>query len=638
MWGRESRTGLQSRKRGSKGQLSMYAQHPGPREATLRSRYTVGRLVSILVALAALASRVSAQQPANVLVVTNAASAASVRIGDAYQKARLIPADQVLPLQGIVAADEIDRAEYEHLIEAPLAKWLTAHQAQDRIVAIVLTKGIPLRIRGTGGPDGTVSSVDSELTLLYRRLTGAAVPVAGSVQNPYFLDAADPRSAASFTHERFDIYLVTRLDGFTEEDVLGLIRRAATPSKEGRFVLDEKVALLGKGNDWLQLAADRLTQAGMRDRVILESTARVATGLSHVLGYYSWGSNDPSIRIRHFGLQFEAGAIGAMFVSTDGRTLTAPAPEWQIGSWDDRSSYYAGSPQSLMGDLIHDGITGIAGHVSEPYLRATIRPDILFPAYVAGRSLAEAFYLAMPALSWQTIVVGDPLCAPFASTAIQNTSLDPGIDDSTQMPRWFSGRRLGRLSAVTKDSRALRFLLRAETLFARDDKAAARALLEEATDADPALAGTHAQLAAMYEEAGDYAKATERYRKILALNPDDVFATNNLAFLLAVRANAPTAALPLAERARKLAPNSPEAADTLGWILVLLGRPAEAIPVLADAMNGAPKSGEIALHLARAYVDTGSMAEARTLFDKALALDPTLAGSPDAARIKQALK
>ncbi len=67
------------------------------------------------------------------------------------------------------------------------------------------------------------------------------------MQNPYFLDAADPRTAPSFTHERFDIYLVTRLDGFTEEDVLGLIRRAETPSKEGQFVLDQKVAVSDKG-------------------------------------------------------------------------------------------------------------------------------------------------------------------------------------------------------------------------------------------------------------------------------------------------------------------------------------------------------------------------------------------------------
>ena len=42
-------------------------------------------------------------------------------------------------------------------------------------------------------------------------------------------------------------------------------------------------------------------------------------------------------------------------------------------------------------------------------------PDlpILFPAYLSGMILAAAFYLTMPSLSWQNIVVGDPLCAPF---------------------------------------------------------------------------------------------------------------------------------------------------------------------------------------------------------------------------------
>ena len=166
-------------------------------------------------------------------------------------------------------------SDYERLIEAPLAR-VTAHQ-QDRR-RHCHGQG-SRRIRETGASKGRCE-VDSELTLLYRRLTGAAVPPAGSVRNPYFLDAADPRTAPSFTHERFDIYLVTCLDGFTEEDVLGIIRRAETPSNEGQFVLDQKLALLDKGNAWLQLAADRLTQAGLRDRVILESTARVATAIT----------------------------------------------------------------------------------------------------------------------------------------------------------------------------------------------------------------------------------------------------------------------------------------------------------------------------------------------------------------------
>ena len=66
-----------------------------------------------------------------------------------------------------------------------------------------------------------------------------------------------------------------------------------------------------------------------------------------------------------------------------------------------------------MADLVSAGLTGAAINVEEPYLDATIRPDILFPAYASGRNLAESFYAAMPYLSWLTVVVGDPLCAPF---------------------------------------------------------------------------------------------------------------------------------------------------------------------------------------------------------------------------------
>ena len=49
--------------------------------------------------------------------------------------------------------------------------------------------------------------------------------------------------------------------------------------------------------------------------------------------------------------------------------------------------------------------------MDEPYLDATIRPDILFPAFVSGR-VAESYYAAMPYLM-ADIIIGDPLCAPF---------------------------------------------------------------------------------------------------------------------------------------------------------------------------------------------------------------------------------
>ena len=75
--------------------------------------------------------------------------------------------------------------------------------------------------------------------------------------------------------------------------------------------------------------------------------------------------------------------------------------------------------------------------MAEPYLDATIRPNILFPAYVSGFNLAESFYLAMPFLSWQTVVIGDPLCAPFARKALQPSDIDRGLDPTTEMPVHF---------------------------------------------------------------------------------------------------------------------------------------------------------------------------------------------------------
>ncbi len=89
------------------------------------------------------------------------------------------------------------------------------------------------------------------------------------------------------------------------------------------------------------------------------------------------------------------------------RTIT-PAT-WTIGPWRDEARWFAGSPQTLTADYIHEGATGCSGHVYEPYLEFTPHPDYLLPAYFHGRNLAESYYLAIPGLSWQNIVVGDPL-------------------------------------------------------------------------------------------------------------------------------------------------------------------------------------------------------------------------------------
>jgi uncharacterized protein (TIGR03790 family) len=569
-----------------------------------------------------------AQTPANILVIANARSPISLQISSHYVKRRGIPSDQVIELQ-TATDDEISRDRFEREIQAPIASWLVKHSAQDRILYLVLTKGVPLRVSGTAGRFGTVSSVDSELTLLYRRLAGRSVPPGGAVPNPYFLGDRPVDSAARFSHSSHDIYLVTRLDGFSVDDVIALIDRAAAPVSTGRVLLDERASLSRSGNDWLAEAAQRLTAQGFGDRVTLDTTGRVLTNEKNVLGYYSWGSNDPAATKRVPDLQFVNGAIAAMFVSTDGRTFTEPPPTWNIGKWELRETHFAGSPQSLAGDLIRAGVTGVAAHVAEPFLDMTVRPNILFPAYFAGFNLAESFYLAMPSLSWQAVVVGDPLCAPFTKPALSSNELDVPIDPETELPKQFSAQRLAAFSDPRYNPLAVKRYVRAETRSSRGDTNGARESLEEAVLLDENLLLAWTMLANLYQTSGEFSSAIEAYRKIVDRDRSDVPALNNLAYLIAVKERKPQDALPFAERAHLLAPMNPMIKDTLGWIKHLLGDDTQAAPLIAAAAQALPQNAEVQLHAAVILVAAGRFEEGSKLLKIAERLDPGLKDNTD---------
>jgi hypothetical protein len=50
---------------------------------------------------------------------------------------------------------------------------------------------------------------------------------------------------------------------------------------------------------------------------------------------------------------------------------------------------------------------------TEPFLNAIPDPQVLFPQYAAGRTLAESFWGALEEIEWKEIVIGDPLCSPY---------------------------------------------------------------------------------------------------------------------------------------------------------------------------------------------------------------------------------
>ncbi|MBS1828251.1 MAG: TIGR03790 family protein [Acidobacteria bacterium] len=295
------------------------------------------------------------------------------------------------------------RDVYERTIASPVSLCLARSNLTESILYIVTTLGVPLTISGPGGPAATLAAVDSELTLLYSVMHGVKYRLEGPYPNPFFSKSNEP-----FGHKQFPIYLVTRLAAYDFAGVRALIDRSLAAVNTGVVVLDLQDRGDASGDDRLRDAALRLP----KERVIFDESTTVLYGQKNVIGYGSWGSNDKNRKQRRLGFQWLPGAIMSEFVSTNGRTFERPPADWAISSWknEDRPKWYKDSPQTLTADYIEEGATGASGHVDEPYLRYCPRPELLFPAYIVRRrNLAESYYLAIPALSWMNIVVGDPL-------------------------------------------------------------------------------------------------------------------------------------------------------------------------------------------------------------------------------------
>jgi uncharacterized protein (TIGR03790 family) len=359
-----------------------------------------GKLLGILVVAQQL---LAAQSVANVLLVVNDASPLSRGIGQYYARRRGVPARNICHIR-TAQTEDIARAQYDREIASPIGACLKRNQLTEQVLYIVTTGGVPLKIPGRGeGMNADSASVDSELTLLYSDLKrGKPHAIAGPALNPFF-----GRREAKFAHPEFPIYLVTRLAAYDLEGVKAIIDRSLHAVNQGKFVIDAESPELKEGDSWLREAANLLP----KDRVIFDDSYKVIYDQTGVIGYAGWGSNDHQRHRRFLGFKWLPGAIATEFVSTNGRTFQKPPDSWTISDWKSPKLWFAGSPQTLTADYLLEGATAATGHVDEPYLAMTPHPEYLLPAYYSGRNLAESYYLSIRALSWQNIVIGDPLCS-----------------------------------------------------------------------------------------------------------------------------------------------------------------------------------------------------------------------------------
>lgn len=131
----------------------------------------------------------------------------------------------------------------------------------------------------------------------------------------------------------------------------------------------------------------------------------------------------------------------------------------------------------------------------------------------------------------------------------------------------------------------------------------------------------------LYEAKQNWDQAKAMYQQALSLSPDDPLASNNLAYVLLQQGGNVDVAMGMAQTARRGMPNSPNAADTLGWAYYHKGIYQSAISQFQEALRlnekaGAPDDSVLHYHLGLAYQKANQLSLARQQLEKALKLKP----------------
>jgi uncharacterized protein (TIGR03790 family) len=364
----------------------------------------------------------SAEQPlaASTIVIYNQAARDSVDLAKFYAQQRGIARDHLVALT-CSTEEEISREEYDANIAAPLRDifkerhWWTMHEAPPPQEASVTTsaihfvavmRGIPLKVRAAGnyagdetkaGPMGNrnEASVDSELSVL----AFFSRQISGGKPNPYFQSF---RAIGEF--ENAIQLLVCRLDAPSAATVRRMIVDSIGAEKNGlwgRAYIDgahnAAGGALGIGDQWLRDVSGQLHRAGIP--VIYEDTPALfpeGYPMTDCALYYGWYADRVAGPFVAPDFRFVPGAIAVHIHSFSASTLHDPLANW-------------------VAPLVSKGAAASVGNVYEPYLQLTAHLDILNDRLLHGFTFAESAYMSLPALSWMSVMVGDPLYRPYAS-------------------------------------------------------------------------------------------------------------------------------------------------------------------------------------------------------------------------------
>ena len=349
-----------------------------------------------------IAGTTAALSPSSVVVVANPDYAGSVEVAEYYMEAREIPEGNLLSVAG-PTTEIINRTQYNEY-EADIEVALEAANLTDTVEVLVLTYGVPLKVNSddTWDYNGPQASVDGELALLVSDSMNSGNN--GRHSNPYFNTQREFQR-----NENDDMLLVTRLDGHDKDEAMALVDEAMAAeadNAQGWAYFDRDTGMTGnyayydemivegfnrsleRGlSSALEESAKDIGQEGALWSERSSDGAEPANGTVTPFFYWGWYSDSAY----HDTFNWTRGAVGMRLHSFNAQSMRGS--HWVTGA-------------------VADGISGSTGHVWEPWLDAAAYPHIVMEAFYDGYTAAEALWMGTPYLSWQNIVVVDPLYTP----------------------------------------------------------------------------------------------------------------------------------------------------------------------------------------------------------------------------------
>ncbi|MBT8346786.1 MAG: TIGR03790 family protein [Desulfofustis sp.] len=393
-------------------------------------------------------SSVSALLPDEIVVVANSRAADSVKLAKYYMKMRGIPSEHLIKIR-TTWEESCARKDYDDNIATPILKAINNLRTSTNIRSIVTMFGVPLKIRPPTldfddeeqvntlrhqlqqlqtqsqtadiqeqpGLKEQVKSLITQIELLLQTNKRASIdselalvlvedyPLENWLPNPFFLGFQNKELFL----KKDKVLIVSRLDGPTADTVrrviddtvavekIGLQGTACFDARWQKSETDKKKSGYTLYDAALHHAAAQLTENGPLPVVIDDRPELFTEGACPDAALYSgWYS------LANYADVFNwvPGSIGFHIASSECATLKQEKSQ----VWCKR--------------MLEEGVAATIGPVYEPYVQAFPPPDLFFAKLTEGYlTLGEVYLISLPFLSWQMVLIGDPLYLPFKPAA-----------------------------------------------------------------------------------------------------------------------------------------------------------------------------------------------------------------------------